>query len=316
MVFPRWIISVGIGIIVTAGSFWILWLVFDNPYIHGLWQTIDWFIFAAAFLCAVSTQAVRAWRLALMLNRPVSLALIGLIARHQFWANLLPLRAGELTLPLFLRTEYQISFARGLKTLLVLRAYDLGTLLAIGGLTGGWALTRENASNVFGLVLYGVGGLATIMLIGLPMALRMVGSGGLKRLLLSGKLLDGLESFAKLQSQQHFLILMSSGSVWLTVIITYGLAFTAANVHLTSLQVIVASAAGAFAFALPINGIAGLGPFEAAISTALIHFKITEPMAICAALAAHLAVFTATAAQAMISHVIQRYGLGQASEAP
>ena len=155
-----------------------------------------------------------------------------------------------------------------------------------------------------------------MMLIGLPVALRMAGWGGLKRLPLSEKLLDSLESFTKLQSQQHFSVLISSVSVWLTVIITYGLAFTAATVHLTSLQVIVASAVGAFAFALPINGIAGLGPFEAAVSAVIVYFGITEPMAICAALAAHLAVFTATAAQAMISHMTQRYGFGQASEAP
>lgn len=292
----RTLLSLGIGLAVSGLTLWIILITMDTGPIWAVLITASPVLFLCSLLVAATTQALRAWRLSVLLGHPISLPLVGLVARHQFWANLLPFRAGEAALPVFLKISYKIPLVQGAMMLLVLRVYDLGMIVALGGVVAGvmlWSAPWFAPAAPWVLTL---GVCATMCLFIAPWIAQ--GFLSLPWLQKIKSLLEGLTALTP--SHQRRLV-WTTLWVWVSVLAAYALAFQAVGISLTAAEAIISGAAGALAFALPINGLAGVGPFEAAITATLSSLGYDASLSLSAAIAAHITVFLATALQALIS---------------
>ncbi|MCB9958919.1 MAG: flippase-like domain-containing protein [Rhodospirillaceae bacterium] len=258
-----------------------------------LWQPI---------LAAFWVVGLRAWRLAVVLGRPMGLAMVRLSALHQTANLLLPLKLGELALPLLIRRDGARGFAGGLGALVAIRLWDLAVL----GVAAAWALAvaaPQVAPGVAGLV-WAAGAIGVLAVAaGVAAAPRL-------SVWLAGRHGDGAGHgvAARLWAVAHGAfahdramllgILATTAGAWLAVFAGFHL--VAANIGAT--PGFAASALGAIAsslaFALPINGVGTIGPAQIAYAAAMALFGVPFEAALATALVWHAAAVATTVAVA------------------
>lgn len=240
-------------------------------------------------------QFLRAWRFKLVLGDSAALpdrALYRIGAILATLNFLVPLRIGELSFPIMLKRELGIDFARSAGALALTRAVEL---LTVSSLLLGFAgfLLDEQAGFSRSLLLLG----AALCLVGaliLPALGQLVG-GGLRRLLgrmprLSAGIqlmLAGLDLLRR--PRRHLLFLTLTFAVWGCFMVSAYLSASAVAPEIGFAGAAFAYVASSLAFALPVNGIAGLGPPQAAWWGALQLLQVESEPAIVTALVSHVA---------------------------
>ncbi|MGF1477679.1 MAG: lysylphosphatidylglycerol synthase domain-containing protein [Geminicoccaceae bacterium] len=238
-----------------------------------------------AFALTPLLHTWRAWRLQGLL--PLAAAghgsLWSVSARVLMWNFLLPFRLGELTFPWLLRQAAPVGIAEATGALIFTRLVDLATIVAIGAVAAWFTLADDVLPGPRTLLLaLGAIALAT------P-AVLVAGSTLLARI----RRLENLARTAAraISPARHLRLLITSLGLWLTHA-TIGFLVLGAIVGPTTFATAaLAAAAGNLAFALPINGILGLGPQQVAWVTVLDAAGIDWAKALGAALLAHLVVF-------------------------
>ena len=102
------------------------------------WQHIPGWYPAAALLLMFFTYVIRGWRIYdffLPLTRGGLLVCCKIMLSHNLLNNLLPMRTGEASFPLLMRSHFSASLSYSTAGLLLLRLLDLQVLLCIGFLT-------------------------------------------------------------------------------------------------------------------------------------------------------------------------------------
>ncbi len=243
-----------------------------------------------AALLAVVIQIARAWRFAALTSgRPnwPSWAMIGIAIRLILFNFILPFKLGELSFPVMMKQTYGTPFGRGAGILLLCRLLDFGVVVAVLLLTAAYLLDPATV-GWSPLIMAAVGGGALVA----PLALTN-GLPRLRRLTAPWPKIDHLTAqltFGAAMMRpvaQQGLVAALTLSIWAGHIVIAGLTASAIGAGLDFLPVAMASAASNLAFGLPVSGVAGLGPPQAAWATMLHWTGVDWDPAITTALVCH-----------------------------
>jgi uncharacterized membrane protein YbhN (UPF0104 family) len=204
---------------------------------------------------------------------------------HNFFNNLLPLRAGEATLPLLLRHSFAISLTQSTAALLTFRLFDLSVLALLGLLTLLFGQHQTGHLTALLIVLL----VSALIALITPILLTRLSRHwpGLKALL--DKVRQGLPRGRK----DLLYLLLWSVLIWGVKLSGYAiilLAFT----HSTIAPSLLAALSGEFASGIPLYTPAAFGTFEGGIVAVLLAADIKLSVALTAAINLHLFILVAT----------------------
>jgi uncharacterized membrane protein YbhN (UPF0104 family) len=254
----------------------------------------DWPRLAAAVAVLATVQWLRAWRFNLLAfgrGRLPEWRLVRISAQLTALNFLLPFRLGEVGFPLLMKRAYGVTLMRGAGVLALARLMDLAT---VGTLTVALAALLIPAEVLPGPIprggLIGLAVLGAVVSATLPLLLRVAircAAGRLDADSLAGRLSHKLAATPGRGSGLGAAAL--GWAIWLTFGLGAWLAAgaVAGPIDLTLAQ--FGAAAGNLAFALPINGLVGLGPAQAAFVAATTAAGQPFAEAAIAALALHAA---------------------------
>ncbi|MFT7463301.1 MAG: uncharacterized membrane protein YbhN (UPF0104 family) [Pseudohongiellaceae bacterium] len=256
---------------------------------------------ALTFAAYALSYVGRAARLSLLLPGQLPLLrLFSISARHNLFNLVLPLRSGEASLPLMLRNECGRPLAEGTAALVVARVLDLTSVclflllgLALSGLGG-----DELRPPVLGLL---------VALLAVACALRPVALWLSKRLPTDkGRVANFAASTAThLAAQPSGRLLASLAVSLLTWLLTYcacwllvvdmahGDGSTVSSLaQVTFVTSLVASTCLHLVGILPINTMAGVGPWEAGWVAGYVFIGVTQEAAFASAVVSHGVIFS------------------------
>lgn len=245
--------------------------------------------FVAAVLLSGLVQWLRAWRFAVMGSGELALpraTLFGIACQVNLFNFLLPFRLGEVSFPVLMRLRLGQPIAVSSGVLILARLFDLVTVGAI--LLGTAAVLRVGGEGL-ALPL----GVAAALLALTPFALIEIG-----RVPPPSRLPGRLASVASQATlvlrhlRAHRAGLAAVGLSFLVWAVFGALAYCAARAvsgDLGLVQAMFGAAATNLAFALPINGLAGLGPAQAAWAAAVNQTGVGWTEALATALAVYAA---------------------------
>ena len=303
----------------------------------------------AAFVLSGLVQWLRAWRFAVMTSgRPTlpDAPMVRIALKLNFLNFVLPFRLGELGYPALMHQQYGHGLLRSAGVLLLARLFDLTTVVAI--LLSAAALFLSGAAVQAAVLLAALGvALLPFAMVGLGAALlprlgprhahpaspltssparpergwrlhMRLGSrlGRCQQAALGRSAHRGAPDahwVAGLQAvlQGPMRLVVGLGfAIWLAFGLAAVLVAGAVVDTVAPSAALLGAAAGNIAFALPVNGIAGLGPAQAAWVLATTWAGVPRPDAIVSALALHAVVF---ANALLLGGLALGCGLGQRS---
>jgi uncharacterized membrane protein YbhN (UPF0104 family) len=216
------------------------------------------------------------------------LATLRLTLIHNAAANLLPLRAGELSFPLLAKREFDLAPARTIAALIWFRLLDLMllTCIALAVIAAGVDSAAATAAWLPTLALP-----AVVLLVSrnrlLSLAERM--PQRVRRLIKQAA--DGLPVSHSAALRD---LLITAGN-WATKLLALGATFVALAGD-PSWQAGIAAAAGEVSGILPVATPAGLGAYEAAVVAAALPFGVTAAVGLQAAITLHLLILATSLA--------------------
>ncbi|WP_222183113.1 lysylphosphatidylglycerol synthase transmembrane domain-containing protein [Geminicoccus harenae] len=270
-----------VAILLTGLFFW--WLAASQrlaPVLEGL-AAVDLRILLLAFPLVVLLQLGRAGRFVLLLERMRSgglLASFRISCVHIALNFLLPFKLGEAAFPLLARRLMGVDLAAGTGALLTVRLLDLGALGAMLALSASWAVPALAQWRW-------LAALAACLALAAPLLLVLGGRLVVHRV---QKLATVAEVLARARARHTFgRVTALSLLVWFCHAAVAWLAFASLGQPVDLATAVFAGTCANLAFALPFQGIAGLGPVQAAFAWAASSAGVPLPQAITAALACH-----------------------------
>jgi len=275
------------GALVTSAA---LWFLLDPETVGALETSFARANATALFLAGLigaAVQWLRAWRFAVLTRGTLALPDARLV-RIAFQLNLfnfvLPFRLGEASYPVLMRRAYGQPLWDAAGVLLAARAFDFCAMAAIFLASCAW----------LGLVPPGSGRAAALL--GLALALAPVALAAGAPVIRTR--MPALAARLQLDRRRPAALLAAYAltfAIWLV----FGAVAMVAGSAVADMRPAVAmlgAAAGSLAFALPVNGIAGLGPAQAAWAAAVSWAGLGWPDAVASA----LAVYAVTLASALL----------------
>lgn len=290
-------VYLALAVAITAAAIWYLVTPETARELRTLSQTASWPPLALAICTGALVQWLRAWRFAIMTNG--DFALPGLpVVRIAFQLNFLnfalPFRLGELSYPVLMRRAYGQSLIGAAGVLLLARIFDLCTVGAILAAAAAYLELAAPAANTLLWALAAVLAFAppalvlgTNLFFGWLVDRPLVGEG-------FQRVLNAAQQSLALRHAQFGAIALSF-VIWFVFAV---LAWLAANAvtDLPPAVVLLGASAGNLAFALPINGVGGLGASQAAWAVLVNQAGIGWTDAVVSA----FAVYAATLAGALL----------------
>lgn len=292
----RWT-SVVVSIVVSAALIALLLRGETLGDVRRILPEIRWEYAVAAILVGPLVQYLRAWRFErLMFGKAgaPTFAMFRITTYLNFFNYVLPFRIGEASFPVLMKREYGESFANTLGLLLLVRVGDLIIVIGLGGLA--LMITGPKLTVALGGALLAG---ALVMLGGL-LVMPVSAAGALGRRLGSHAelFLSGLLSLSRQRDRLPFVLLTTA--LWLVQFAASYLCLLAFGAGFDYLQGIIAGAAATLSFSLPINGIAGIGPAQAAWAYALDILGVDFGLAVGSAILFGVVIFVSITAQTVL----------------
>lgn len=268
----RRLASTLLAALVSAVVLW--WLLGDGvgqALIEALGSASPWPLLLGG-LIAIAIQIIRAWRFAILESGTLafpSWIMIGIATKLVLFNFLLPFKLGELSFPLMMKRTYGTPFGQGAGMLILCRLLDLGVVLAIILVTAAWLL--DPAIHGWNPALIGTFGVIALvvpfLIIDHLSWLQRLTARWPRVARLAGHLGHG----ASIMRPHHIRLPVAALtlSIWGAHAAIAWLVASAIATGLGFASMAMASAASNLAFALPISGVAGLGPPQAAWATML-----------------------------------------------
>ena len=278
----RRVIGTSVAVLLTGAGIW--WLYASQalqPVLAGLGDA-DLRVLVAIFPLVVLLQFARAGRFVLLLDRMREGGLIATFhvsCVHIALNFLLPFKLGEAAFPLLARRLMGVDLQSGTSTLLTVRLLDVGALGALLAISAAFAIPSLQPYRW----LLCAGGVLSLLA---PLALLVAAHHGQRRLGRFGRVGVVL---AKAQARGTFgKATALSVLVWACHAAAAYLAFQAVGQSASFATATLAGASANLAFALPFQGIAGLGPVQAAFAWSAVLGGVALEPAIIAALTCHV----------------------------
>jgi len=275
--------SLLIGIAITAA---VLWLLITPEVIRDtrmVAATANWWMLALAVLINPAIQWLRAWRFEMMTHGSLAwpdARLVRIAFQLNFLNFALPFRLGEFGYPVLMQRAYGEPMIRSAGILLLARLFDLCTVAAI--LLGTASLVGLGATPEVTFVLW----LFAVAFALAPFGLIFGGRVAAPLLTRLRLLRDGGLPGATRKAQ--FAAVGVSFAIWFVFGGMATLTARAVGDAISPAVALLGTSAGNLAFALPINGIGGLGPAQAAFVAAVTRAGVSWNEAVVAALALYL----------------------------
>ena len=281
----RAIVGSILAVAFTLGTVW-LFLPFQlvKDVIPAIANADFALLFVAGALIA-GVQWVRAWRLSIFSTGQATLPdmdFVSVAAQLNFYSFLVPYRMGDLSYPVLAKKVLGHPIAKAAAVLLATRLLDLAAVtslfLGIGAILGAFGGPAGQ------LALAAATGLLIAPVAGVPFIAIFMRAVNRKARLAS--LARALEHCAEFRS---FLPVYLLGyAIWIQFALAAFLCARAADLQIGAVTAGFGSTASNIAFALPISGIAGLGPSQAAWVLALQSVGVDVYAALVSALAFYL----------------------------
>lgn len=255
-----------------------------------------------AGLALAAGYLLRALRVALVLGRAPTRPLLRVSILHNLLSAVLPMKLGEAALPWLLQRGQMAALSSGVGVLLGVRLFDV---LALGVVAGG---ILAASGGRLGTAAPWVGGLLALAGLGLALALPVLARAGERLALRLGRRWPRAGSIAMQISsgalgatgRRRLPLLGLSVAAWCFVILAFHVAGGAFGLAATPAESALATSAAAVAFALPINGLAGIGPVQLTWAGVMSGFGHAYAPAFSAALAVQLASLATMAGLALL----------------
>lgn len=283
------------AIVVSAIVLW--WLLaggISNELIKTVTNASLWPL-ALGGILAILIQVARAWRFAILVNGTLafpSWAMIGIASKLVLFNFLLPFKLGELSFPLMMKRAYGTPLSEGTGMLILCRLLDLGVVAAFILVTAAWLL--DPAIHGWSPALIGTLGflalVAPILMVDRLPWLRRLTARWPRIDHVAQKLSQGATVIQPLRLRLPVAALTLL--VWTAHAVIAWLTAMAIGAGFGFLEMTMASASSNLAFALPISGVAGLGPPQAAWASMLHLAGHDWAPAIASALLCHVLLLT------------------------
>lgn len=249
-------------------------------------------LWGLTIVLSIGVGGLRALRV-VMLNRSApAWPLIRASCLHNAANALLPAKMGDVALPIALRRYAGLGLAQGIGLLLVVRLSDLATLAGLGLILLG-ATNVQNLPDGWRLAMAALG---TVLCLGpgaVPIAVK--GSRRWITKLRGEKGMQIAAAVAHLEKSSAVGLVILTLAVWLVLGLAACSAVAAVGLHTGWTITFLACIAASFAFASPVNGVASVGPFEAAFAGVLTFGNASATQAVAAAVILHMSSLIAAA---------------------
>lgn len=261
-------------------------------------SAMDNWVWVSVIGLSLLMAVLRAMRVAVLARVAYAAPVVKASFLHGVANAVLPARMGEAVLPLALARYGGLDLLRAIGLLIIVRTGDLVALAGIG-LT---LIALLDVVNLHPLVriLIATVGVALVLCVGAVPAL----------VRLAARVAPELVSHfaARIAGAGSHLTLVSNGSliastlaIWIVLGLAAQISVAAAGLDVGFPTIWLACVAASFAFALPMNGIASIGPFEAAFVGVLAATGTSAEAALTAAIHLHLCALIAAGLAAVAS---------------
>jgi len=252
-------------------------------------------LFVGALLMVPVIQLARTWRFGILIGGgrwPATRALYRISTLTTFLGYLLPFRFGEFSFPLMAHHRLGLGLAHCTGIFLYTRMMDLLFLLVIGAgvillfFADGWPAHWLAVGVVLFLLL--LCGLLFLPHLSQPLEWLLSRSRGerwQKPRAVTQRMLAAVR--VARNPGHNAAILLSTTLIWVLLSLLYYWAARIALPELTYFQALLGATAASLSFALPINGVAGIGPMQAAWAYALASTGVAWDVGIASALICH-----------------------------
>jgi hypothetical protein len=287
---PVW--AAVLALLVTALCLWVLLTPATLQALSRAFLDARLLPLIIAFVLVVLVQWARAWRFSIMTTGVLALPswlFLRIALQLNFMNFVLPFRLGELSYPVLMKHHFEHGLLHSAGVLMLARLFDLAAVLAmllgaaaVLGLGGG---SVGNTALVLGAAACGLAPFA-LLLGGHALRPRIkqlphLGSA-------AAKLTAGLDALRDRTAAMSAVAL--GWAIWLLLGAAAILVAGAVTATVSPPAALLGSAAGSIAFALPVNGIAGIGPAQAAWVAATTHIGVPWDDAVVSSLALHAVV--------------------------
>lgn len=263
---------------------------------------IDWHAFVAAYATLSATKIIllcllglipvllRVMRLCVAIGRPLQWIFFRAVTLQGAAVATLPAKIGEAVLPLMLVRRAGYSITESVGILLLLRLYDLLTLMWMGAISLAFLSAEFGMADWRPLLWIGAAAIAAGMVL-FPEFATFFSVQIRKYINPEGKivrLVDELSLASRHLSRERLAgLILVSGLVWASLFLVFYLSGVFFEATPGVMGSVLAGVAGSLAFALPVNGLANVGPFEAAWAGAMLPLGVMVEAAVAAALLSH-----------------------------
>lgn len=294
--------NIALAAMVTGLFFlWAMRAMDVDETVHALRSSslAGWLV-CCGFMALVS--ALRFLRIQVCAPGVSSLCLYRATALHGVAISFLPGKLGEAALPIALRQLAGMSLLSGAGVLFLIRLFDLAvitTMVLIAYCAAGLIKTTL-ATVLFVGVLMAITGLALLPLVVRVCVRRMPRGQGFM-----GRIFTGLtEALALLDTRQTYGALGISVAIWGCLAAAGYASMMAMGLTATPANASLGVAFGSLAFALPVNGLASAGPFEAAFAFALGLFDLNLEASLAAAAHFHICAIVMALLAALLGQIM------------
>ncbi len=303
----RRFLQVVLSILVTALFIW--WLIPEqraDDVTNALLSTRPELV-VLALLLVVAGQWSRGWRLALLVvpTEWASFRIYRISVIHNFLASIIPARLGEISLIVLLRRHYAVPAMAGTGILIGIRVLDLLLLTAVGGIAG-WSILPADGGMAWLVATCGLAGVGSSMAFFLlpyvaPALSRFFAGLHTRHGRLPISIVARiLASYTGLTHRRVAGLQIATGAIWLSLLACYHLCALAVGATAGLGASLLASVVASYAFVSPVNGIAQVGPFEAAWTYAAMAAGEAYAIALATAVLVHLVTLLGGALQAAL----------------
>ena len=266
-----------VAVALTMAALWFVLAKSDMESLRSALRAAHWPGMLLAFAITAAVQWLRAWRFSLLTFGAPALPgwrLIGISFQLNLLNYLLPFRLGEFGYPAMMHKAFRQNPLEALGVLLLARVLDLACVGAILLFTGAWlGLAGQGwAMPVMIATICAVAFVAGLYLLSARHGARALSAGTRHLRSVNAWLLAAGLSFA----------------IWLVFGVAAAVASQSVTTGVSVAAAFLGAAAGNLAFALPVNGIAGLGPSQAAWVAAVIQTGASLEDAVAGALAVYI----------------------------
>lgn len=307
-------------LVAFAFSGFLVWFLFPEDtfqHVTDSLLTADIFLVILCCVLIICTRFIGGWRLANVVDEEGHYRFVHyqITVIHNFLNAILPARIGEISLVVMLRAQSQVPVLSGIGVLIGLKVLDLLIVIAFGGIGAWLALPSDGELGwVRGPALV-AGGVATLGFFLLP-GIIVTFSDFTRRLHLSrpGKLYAVLSqvtaSFAGMSRDTRRRVQGITLFNWLLLLAAFyaGTASVSTDVTIDSLLFLIGTSS--FALALPVNGIAQIGPFETVWTYAATATGMSYTDGLLSAIVVHGALIATSAVQAATAFLYHRRDAG------